>query len=557
LEALLAAAPLALIELHCVGPKHRIARWQGRGGMLFGHEAADVEGRDLASVGLVPATATGALDDLLRRCLETGWAEAALPFLTKAQEPRFGQWYVSRVNTDASETTLLLLVHDETDRATAIATIDRMAREDALTGLANRTRFLDLLDQALSQASRRGEGLAVWALDLDDFKGINDAYGHGEGDEVLRELARRLRHLIRSADAAARFGGDEFVLVQTEVGDPLQVEAFGLRLRDALARPFKISERFLGITCGIGVALFPDDGTIAADLLRRADLALLAAKRSGRGQLRRFQAELEALKVGRRAVEERLRRAIRHGELELAYQPIWQITPPPRIVAAEALARWTDDGVPVSPAVFVPLAEESDLIHELGELIVQLSARQLQRWAKDGFILPLSVNLSPAQLRRAGFADRLGAVVEDTGAAQSLLHLEVTESLFLESAEALAQLTRLQETGFALAIDDFGTGYANLASLVRLRPRWLKIDRSFIASMSTDPRSMAITRAVVDLARSLNIDAIAEGVETEEQLETLRGMGCPLAQGFLLGRPSPPDAIRHTDQAPYETIPST
>jgi diguanylate cyclase (GGDEF)-like protein len=406
---------------------------------------------------------------------------------------------------------LLLLVHDETDRAAAFATIDRMAREDALTGLANRRRFLDLLDQALSQASRRREGLAVWTLDLDDFKGVNDAYGHGEGDEVLRELACRLRHLVRSSDAVARFGGDEFVLMQTEVGGPLQVDAFGLRLRDALAWPFTISERSLAITCGVGVAVYPGDGTTAADLLRRADLALLAAKRSGRGQLRRFQPDLEAMKAGRRAVEERLRRAIRHGELELAFQPIWQITPTLRMVAAEALARWTDDGVPVSPAVFVPLAEESGLIHELGEVVVQLGARQLQRWAKDDFTLPLSVNLSPAQLRRAGFADRLVAVVEVTGAATSLLHLEITESLLLESGEALVQLTRLQNTGFALAIDDFGTGYANLASLVRLRPRWLKIDRSFIASMSTDPRSMAITRAVVDLARSLSIDAVAEG----------------------------------------------
>ncbi|HMR30805.1 MAG TPA: EAL domain-containing protein [Geminicoccaceae bacterium] len=543
-EALLASAPLAVVELRCDGSGHRIAGWLGRSTALFGRDAAGAVGGDLVERGVVPATAAADLESLVRRCLDGGWAEATLPFLNGAGESRTGQWYASRIGADSAGSTVLLLVHDETERAQAAVVIQRMAREDALTGLANRSRFLDLLEQALGQASRRREQLAVWALDLDDFKGINDAYGHGEGDEVLRQLGGRLRRLVRSSDAVARFGGDEFVLMQTEVGDESHVEAFGHRLRATLAEPVAVADRALAVSCGVGVALFPTDGPAASDLLRRADLALLAAKREGRGQLRAFVPELETARAERRGVEERLRRAIRQGELELAFQPICEIAATPRIVAAEALARWNDNGVSVSPGVFVPLAEETDLIHELGELVVRLGARQLRRWTAEGFTLPLSINLSPAQLRRTGFADRLVAAMADSGAASDLLHLELTESLFLESGEALVQLRRLQDTGFGLAIDDFGTGYANLASLVRLRPRWLKIDRSFIAGMTTDPRSMTITRAVIDLARSLGMDAVAEGVETEAQLEILRSIRCPLAQGFLLGRPCPPEALR-------------
>ena len=544
LEAMLASAPLAVVELRCEPSGHRVAGWLGRSAVLFGREAAEVEGGHLVERGVVPAEAGGELDRLLGRCLCGGWAEATLPFRNGAGQSRTGQWYASRIGADVAGTTLLLLVHDETERAQAMHTIERMASEDALTGLANRNRFLDLLEQALGQAGRRREGLAVWALDLDDFKGINDAYGHGEGDRVLRQLGVRLRRLVRGTDAVARFGGDEFILMQTEVGADAQVDAFGCRLRQALSQPITVDERSVPVTCGVGVALFPADGAVAADLLRRADLALLTAKREGRGQTRRFTPALETARAERRDVEERLRRAIHQGELELAYQPICEIAATPRIVAAEALARWNDNGVPVSPGVFVPLAEETGLIHELGELVVRLGARQLQRWTAEGFNLPLSVNLSPAQLRKTGFADRLVAVMAASGAASGLLHLELTESLFLESGEALVQLRRLQDTGFGLAIDDFGTGYANLASLVRLRPRWLKIDRSFIAGMTTDPRSMTITRAVIDLARSLGMDAVAEGVETEAQLEILRSIRCPLAQGFLLGRPCAPEALR-------------
>ncbi len=487
-----------------------------------------------------------ALNALVRSCAGTGPAEAEIPFLTAAGEMRVGRWHGSPVDPSGAGPAVLLIVQDDTERKASFEAIDRLANRDPLTGLPNRRAFLDHIEQAMPLAERRGERLALWVLDIDDFKGINDGYGHTDGDAVLCQLAKRMGSLIRQSDLAARLGGDEFVILQTRLDTVEGVAAFQNRLGAVLADPYDVNGRQMAVSVSVGRALYPTDAQEPGHLLRCADLALLAAKRDGRARFAGFRPELAASLAGRRAREDRLRAAITGERLHLAFQPIWEVGASIRPVGAEALLRWEDDGSAVPPAVFVALAEATGLIEPLGELALRLACRQVRRWEKEGFALPIAINLSAAQLRRADLVERFMTILDEHEVVPARIEVEITESVFLETTHAQQQLAQLRQMGFSMAIDDFGTGYANLASLAQLQPARLKIDRSFVHALGTDRRSTAIVRAMVSLARNLGITAVAEGVETRTQLETLRRMRCPNMQGFLLGRPASPAELRRT-----------
>lgn len=546
LESLLKAAPLAVVELQGEGAAFRIARWSGRSAELFGRTSGDVEGRLLDEATLVPAGDLKSLDGLVHACASTGPVEAEIPFLTAAGEVRIGRWHGSPVEPSGAGPAVLLIVQDDTERKASFEAIDRLANRDPLTGLPNRRAFLDHVEQAMRQAERRGERLALWVLDIDDFKGINDGYGHADGDAVLCQLAARMSSLIRKSDLAARLGGDEFVILQVGLDSAEGVGTFQSRLRAILADPYDVNGRQLAVSVSVGMALYPTDAKEPGHLLRCADLALLAAKRDGRAKFAGFRPELAASLAGRRAREDRLRAAIAGEHLHLAFQPIWEVGTSIRPVGAEALLRWEDDGSAVPPAVFVALAEATGLIEPLGELALRLACRQVRRWEREGFALPIAINLSAAQLRRADLVERFVAILEEHDVAPARIEVEVTESLFLETTHAHLQLAQLRQIGFSVAIDDFGTGYANLASLAHMRPARLKIDRSFVQGLGTDRRSASIVRAMVTLARNLGITAVAEGVETRTQFEALRRMRCSTMQGFLLGKPGSPAELRRT-----------
>jgi diguanylate cyclase (GGDEF)-like protein/PAS domain S-box-containing protein len=437
---------------------------------------------------------------------------------------------------------------DITARKAAEERIEHLALHDALTGLPNRALLLDRLGHALARARRAGTGIAVLALDLDGFKDVNDSFGHEAGDRLLHAVAERIGGLIRASDTLARVGGDEFVLVQGDVPGPEAATALARKVLAGLAAPFDVGGQEAHASASLGIALYPGDGHGPSELLRGADLALYRAKQEGRRRYRLFDPAMDAEARTRRQVEQELRRALEFGELTLYYQPQLDLASG-RFTAVEALVRWNHPkrGL-VFPGEFVPVAEASGLIHQLGAWVLREACRQAQAWREEGLALAMAVNLSPAQLRHP---EGLGAVDEALGASgldPRLLELEITEGLLVELGGGATgeHLTGLVGRGVRLAIDDFGTGYSSLAYLKRLPVQRIKIDRSFVRGIGTDPEDEAVVQAIVGLGHALGKAVVAEGVESEAQLGFLRRLRCDAAQGFLLSRPQPVEKLGST-----------
>jgi diguanylate cyclase (GGDEF)-like protein/PAS domain S-box-containing protein len=449
------------------------------------------------------------------------------------------------------------LAADVTERQAAEARVRHLAHHDGLTGLPNRLLFQERLAAALADARRSRRGGAVLLLDLDRFKEVNDSLGHPAGDELLREAAARLRGCAAPADTVARLGGDEFAIVQPGrgggAGPAEAARALAGAVMGALARPFRVEGQDVHAGTSVGVALFPDDGAAAGDLLRRADMALYRAKAAGRGTSRFFEPAMEEEARSRKAVEGELRRALERDELELFYQPQVRLADG-LVVGLEALVRWRHPtrGL-VGPAEFVPVAEESGLILALGERVLDEACRRLRAWDADGRRLRVAVNLSPAQFR-VGLAEAVERRLAAHGADPRRLELELTEGALLRDTRAnVATLERLKATGVTLALDDFGTGYSSLGYLGRFPFDAIKIDRSFVAGLGRDAYATAIVRTVVGLGHELGMTVVAEGVETRAQLERLRDLGCDVGQGFLFGRPA---AVADLDLGPREVGPA-
>ena len=429
-----------------------------------------------------------------------------------------------------------------------------MAMHDGLTGLPNRVMFNERLTRAIAQARRHSRSLAVLFVDLDRFKIINDTLGHEAGDTVLREAAYRLTDNLRAGDTVARLGGDEFVVLLEEVSDPLYVGSVSAKLIAALAAPFVIAGREYAVTASIGVSSCPDDGVDAQTLLKNADTAMYRAKEKGKNAFEFFSAQITAGSLERITLESGLRRALDNDvELELYYQPQIEACTG-RIVGMEALVRWQhpDMGL-LAPARFIKLAEETGLIVPLGEWVLEKACRAHREW--QGMRLApgrIAVNLSPRQFLHAGLLRDTVRVLKASGCQGKFVELEITESMVMhDPVGAVALIGQLKDLGVRIAIDDFGTGYSSLAYLRRFPIDSLKVDQSFIADVPNDPGNVAITQAIIAMARTLHLTVIAEGVETAEQFHFLRSRGCDEVQGFYFSPPVPfseaTDILRQQD----------
>ncbi len=427
---------------------------------------------------------------------------------------------------------------DITDRKLAEARISHLATRDALTNLPNRLLLGDRLQHALAAARRQEQTVAVMFIDLDRFKTINDSLGHDVGDDLLCEVARRLSRCVRDSDTLARLGGDEFVIVLDGLKDAADARVVGLSVMQALAAPFMIRGHRLVTTASIGVSCFPDDGRDSAALMRNADIAMYHAKGLGRNSLQFFSEEMNHQAMERHKLETALRHSIEGRELRLVYQP--QITlGGSHVVGAEALLRWRHPEMgEISPARFVPVAEETGLIGPIGDWVIEAACEQLARWkAVPG--LRLSVNLSVGQLRDSkAFLDRVRGLIHGAGVDPHRLEFEITETLLASNVADHAEVLRqLGSLGCPIAVDDFGTGYSSLSYLKRLPIDTLKIDRGFMREIVTDADDAAIVSAIVAMARKLKLEVVAEGVETGEQLAVLRDLGCDRYQGYLFSPP--------------------
>jgi diguanylate cyclase (GGDEF)-like protein/PAS domain S-box-containing protein len=439
---------------------------------------------------------------------------------------------------------LLIMMEDITERRSAEKRIAHMAHYDALTDLPNRALFADLLADALQKAQASGTRVGVLGLDLDFFKEVNDTQGHAAGDALLRDVAARLRSCVRETDTVARLGGDEFAVIQTGLLSVKNAKLLADRLIRKIKQPFDIDgqQTFVGLSVGIALSA---PAVSSSDLLKQADMALYAAKQSGRGTFRCFVPEMDERLQDQRALENDLRVALDAGQLSLQYQP--QVDLGTRaIIGAEALMRWNRPGHGnVPPNIFIPLAEDSGLISPLGDWLIERACHEAMRWPRS---MHVAVNVSPVQLRLPGFVETVRRALMASGLEPRRLELEVTEGILLrDTKETLAVFMALRTLGVRIALDDFGTGYASLSYLRKFSFDKIKIDRSFVKSLATDPAAGAIVRAVVELSKALGVSTIAEGVESDDEIEALRRHGCNAAQGFRFWRPM-------TDQALFALV---
>lgn len=435
---------------------------------------------------------------------------------------------------------------DISERKAVEAKIEYLAHHDTLTGLPNRLLLKDRMEQAMVHGERSGHKVALLFVDLDRFKAVNDSYGHQVGDILLREAALRLQSCVRESDTISRHGGDEFLVVLTDLQDsqvPAQVAA---KIMASLARPFHIEGHVASISASIGIAVYPDDGAQFDDLLKMADTAMYHAKDAGRNAFRFHTQPMNVAAQERLDLHARLREALGRREFELHYQPVVELAGG-RVVGGEALLRWRIPGEGVLEAAqFIAAAEHSGLIVPLGEWVLREACRELAHWQGGGASgVSISVNVSPIQFRRGDIGDSLRRALAETGADPAGLVLEFTEDVLCEDADSMrVSLGQLKAAGSRLAIDDYGSGNSSLATIKRCGIDALKIDRRFVCGLPQDAESAAIVRAAIRMAEDLGLRTMAEGVESPAMADALRAMGCSLAQGYYLGRPIPANEFR-------------
>jgi predicted signal transduction protein with EAL and GGDEF domain/DNA-binding response OmpR family regulator len=456
------------------------------------------------------------------------------------------------------------IVQDVTDRWNAEHKIRQLANFDSLTGLPNRNQLIERTERALDAARRMGHQVGLLVIDLDRFKVINDTLGHGAGDELLIEVARRLRSCVRHSDqvtdnlldsmgtrafrtleAMCRLGGDEFVALLPEVIDEHDAEIVAARVLEQMRAPIHVAGQECFVTASVGIALFPRDGNDVAELIRNSDVAMFAVKAQGRNAATVYRPQLAGKGREKLELESALHKAIERNELVLYYQPKIDVRGA-RMVGVEALMRWQRGNVLVPPGEFIPLAEESGLIRPLSEWAIREAARQARVWLDAfGFADSIAVNLPSRMFDRGDLVEMIHEAVVSNGVPHHSLVLEITEnSLMKDLQSVIPSLHRLNEIGVEISIDDFGTGYSSLAYLTTLPISELKIDRGFIRDLGMTPQSSAVVTAIIALARSLGLRVVAEGVENLRQMEVLHRLGCGVMQGFLFSKPRPADEIQ-------------
>lgn len=432
-------------------------------------------------------------------------------------------------------------IRDITMRTKAEEEMIYSAQHDALTGLPNRLLLNDRITQAIAFAGRHANKVGVLFLDLDGFKHINDSLGHSTGDKLLQSIAADLVKCVRLADTVSRQGGDEFVILLLEMDRPEDAGITARRLLQAVAATHSIDQQNLHITGSIAMSIYPDDGLDAETLIKNADTAMYEAKENGRQSFRFFKAEMNVRAVERRSIVEDLRNALEREQFSLHYQPKVNLKTG-EITGAEALIRWTHPTRgQVSPAQFIPVAEDCGLIRPIGKWVLRRACNQAQAWIDAGLPLgTIAVNISAAQFRDENFLDDIVAIIDETGIDPRSVELELTEGVLMKNAQSTATiLEALKARGVQLAVDDFGTGYSSLSYLRKFPINALKIDQSFIRQITVSPEETTIVTAVISMARSLNLRVVAEGVETHEELAFLQTHQCDEAQGYYFSRPVP------------------
>ena len=416
----------------------------------------------------------------------------------------------------------------------ALATIQDMATHDSLTGLPNRASLSDTLQQALNKAERNKHRLAIFFIDLDNFKSINDTLGHPTGDQLLREMARRLRASVRDSDLVARLGGDEFVVMVEAVGDKASLVSLAAKMLATISEPAQLQDHEVKVTGSIGIATFPADGTDAPTLLANADMAMYRAKAQGRARSNEYSADLGEDAVERFEIEKGMRSGMQNNEFRLYYQPKLEFSTG-KMLGVEALIRWHHPTMGVlGPDRFIPIAEATNFIIPLGKWVIEEACRQSKAWQDAKMpLFPIAVNLSVNQLADQSLAKHVSEALRNTGANPAMIELEITETAIMRNlGEAIVILDSFRALGVRLAIDDFGTGYSSLAYLKQLPVDILKVDRAFVKDLPHNRDDLAITRAVIAMAHGLSMKVVAEGVEEKEQFDSLRDEGCDEFQGF-------------------------
>jgi len=503
---------------------------------VIGHSGRFLVRDDLAQKGL----------NEIRACLrDHREGHAVLRNYRKDGQLFWNELSIAPVRDESGQMTthFVSIINDVTERITYEQQLEYHATHDTLTGLVNRNLLNDRIDQAILLAKQSGKLVGVMLLDLDRFKLINDGFGHLPADNLLRAVAARLAHCVRDTDTVARLGGDEFVVVLGGIEDTDAIAGVAAKISRNLALPLVIEGKEVFVTASTGIAIYPRDGEHGESLLRNADVAMYRVKEHGRNNYRFYTPEMSHMALDRLDMEGNLRRALERNEIAVHFQPIVSLASG-RIVGAEALARWQHPRIGmIHPPEFIPLAEETGLIIPLGERILDLVCAQIAAWRQAGLPpLPVALNISARQFRQENLAALLRRALAQHGVDGGLLEFELTESMVMHDVEnAIAMLRELKGLGVSLALDDFGTGYSSLAYLKRFPIDALKIDRSFVRDIDSEPDDAAIAHAVIAMAHSLGLRVIAEGVENDAQLALLRRYDCNDFQGFLFSRPVPAD----------------
>jgi diguanylate cyclase (GGDEF)-like protein/PAS domain S-box-containing protein len=508
---------------------------------IFGHEPSALVGRRLESV---TGGSSELLDGLNRTIVEVGHVARVEWELTDATgRIRYAESAISNLIGDPSVGALVVNTRDATDQVALERQLRHQAFHDPLTGLANRALLADRAERALMRSARSGASVAVVLVDLDSFKFVNDSLGHQVGDVVLGEVARRLESLVRSEDTVARLGGDEFVILIDDVSGMEETQILAERVREVLRPRFSLPGWDYAVTASVGVAVGSASEVDVHDLLRDADTAMYVAKTGGKDSVRLFDPSMHERAHERFRLQVDLRGALDREELLLFYQPIYEMYDG-QLKGFEALVRWSHPtrGL-IAPERFIPLAEESGLIVPIGRWVLEQALRQITAWdrrhrrARD---VSISVNVSTVQLTAPGLISDVQSAIERSGIAPSRVVLEITEgSLAKDPERTIEVLERLRELGLRIAIDDFGTGYASLSHLQRLPVDILKVDKSFVAALSNGGKSRDLLQAILGVGQALSLAVVAEGIEAQSQMTVLQEMGCEMAQGFLVGKPSP------------------
>ncbi|KAA2214890.1 two-component system response regulator [Teichococcus oryzae] len=526
----------------CVFVNASQARFSGADpGTLVGHDIS-------LMLGAARAARSRTLDQLV---FETGEALPAREEEAMGPDGTLRSFLTTKAplhDRDGRVTAVLTTSIEITERKQAERRLSHMVHHDALTGLPNRAHLRDRLRRELARGRRGDHVFALMFLDLDRFKAVNDAYGHHLGDALLHDAAQRLTEAMRPGDMVARLGGDEFAILLADISGQEQAEELAAEVMATLSAPFQFEGMSLSVTASIGITLHPRDGTDPDELLRNADLAMYRAKAEGRNGWQFFAATMEARAREIMQIEADLRQALLRRELVLHYQPQIELRSG-RVVGVEALLRWRRNGKLTGPGPFLAVAEETGLIGPINEWVLAEACRQAAAWAEDwkaAGVAPLrmGVNLSPVQFRRQDVPALVLRVLGETGLDPALLDLELTEGILMDQgAEMAARLQSLRARGICISVDDFGTGYSSLSYVKNFPVDRLKIDQSFVRGMTSDANDAAIVRTIIELAHVLRLQVVAEGVETEAQLEALRAEGCDEVQGFFFSEAVPPDTI--------------